>query len=676
MSDISIPGLNSRFNTGKLVADLVKAESVKLDRLNADAEELASTKKIWLDMNRLMVTVRNTARNLYNFESPFTERNATSSQAGIVASANRTASEGQTRIEVVALAQTDRFASKSINKDTQIPEGTYTFTIGEETISMRYRGGLVRDFADSLSRRGDGRIKASLIQNTSDSHILVIEGLKTGSKMGVTFLDDAVALGLKLGMLAEDKGKAFAFDPSKTAIKAAENVQAGRNYKIDASSIQVNPLTSLELPFPADFSLESAMVLEYEIRSPAISSDQQVKVELPTGPQIPSLPGAGLRDLRLPDKPSLVDLPNWEAPGPPPLKVDNQVVSLRSKSGITQALSPVSEGSEWTIQQVELGKSYPGTAALLIHNNNSLRNVELRNIKIHDPNSRGLYKPLAPISTAQDAHLKIEGIDVYRDNNIITDAIPGVTLTLNDVTSGSATIKVEPDRKLVKEKLIEFVAQYNGIIREINILTARKGTSDVVDEVGFFTDPEREAALVRVGKFQGDSTLNMIKSRLQTIVSSAYPNEKPNPVVMLATAGISTNASQGSGQGVNPSRLRGYLEINEKILDQFLVERFWGVKDLFGRDSDGDLISDRGVGVEFENYIRPYVQTGGILASKTNLLDSQIKQKGDEVKKFQAYLVNYEAQLKVKYGRMEGAVNSIENSSRDLQNLGNNNNNR
>ena len=44
MSDISIPGVTSKYNTDKMIDALVKAERVPLDRLNEDVKVLAANK--------------------------------------------------------------------------------------------------------------------------------------------------------------------------------------------------------------------------------------------------------------------------------------------------------------------------------------------------------------------------------------------------------------------------------------------------------------------------------------------------------------------------------------------------------------------------------------------------------------------------------------------------------
>lgn len=669
MSDIAIPGVNSRFNTKQMVEDLVKVERTKLDAIKNDAKKLEDQKKIWQNYNRLLTTLRTTARSLYSFDNPFAERSAQSSHAAVSARATREAAEGTTRLEVIRLSQADRFSSGPIAKDQQVPDGTYTFLVGDNRISYRYHGGKIGDFVAGLNRRGEGTLKASLIQNKPDSQILLVESLKTGSKYPLRLEDAAKDLGLQLGLIAESRQSAYEANLAPSTIQGLSGpVRENLAYQLQDQALTVKPGNQLRLELPGLPALTPAMVLEYEVRAftpPEAASQPAV----PKGPSIPGGPSATVKGFTLPGFASVAPLPEWKPPEKPPVKIDDQMLWLAGASS-EKALAAVPDSEAFQKVTVALGQEYPGLKNMVVRNNNSHRELQLRNIVIRDPAARGDYRPAHPVSTAQDALIRLEGIDIEREKNVISDAIPGVTLTLNDVSKEKIAVKVEPDRKLVKEKLIEFVAQYNAVIREANILTARQGTTDIVDEIDFFTDDERTKALEQVGQFQGDSTLNMVKSRLQTIMANAYTTGKPGELVLLNKAGISTNASGGgAGGGVQTSKLRGYIEIDEKKLDKVLEENFLGVKDLFGIDSDGDLIADRGVGVELEKYIQPYVQVGGILANKSNYYDSQIKDKNAEAKKFEAYLVSYEAELKSKYGRMEGSINQVENSAKELKQL-------
>jgi len=69
------------------------------------------------------------------------------------------------------------------------------------------------------------------------------------------------------------------------------------------------------------------------------------------------------------------------------------------------------------------------------------------------------------------------------------------------------------------------------------------------------------------------------------------------------------------------------------------------------------------------------VRTGGIIASRTDSLDTRIGQTEDRIDRYNDRLEDYEADLRTEFGRMEGALDQLEESSRALDNLNTGNNN-
>jgi flagellar hook-associated protein 2 len=283
-------------------------------------------------------------------------------------------------------------------------------------------------------------------------------------------------------------------------------------------------------------------------------------------------------------------------------------------------------------------------------------------VKVFDPTSRGEYQPKHPIETASDALVTIDGIEVIRDSNQIDDLIAGVTLNLKSASDKPVTLTVEPDRQAVKDALISFVGYYNQLLTEINILTSR--SEEVVNEIGYFSDEERGKALERLGLLQGDITVMQLKSRLQTAMMNAYPGE----YALLDQIGISTNPARSSG-AVDRSRLRGYLDIDEKRLDSSLESDMDAVRKLFGHDTDGDLLVDTGVAVTFDSYIKPYVETGGFIPSKISTIGTRISETVDDIEDFETKLERVEQKYREDYGAMEAALQNLERSSQQLDNF-------
>ena len=287
--------------------------------------------------------------------------------------------------------------------------------------------------------------------------------------------------------------------------------------------------------------------------------------------------------------------------------------------------------------------------------------------------SRG-FEPKHAISTADDAQIKYEGITMTRSSNDIDDVIPHITLHLHDKSEKPVNVKIEPDTQSAKDALITFVGKYNQTIAELNILSQNK--PELVSELDYLSESEADSAKERLGMFQGDFTLTNGKNALQRTITSPYKYSEDAEITLLSQIGISSNASSGT-RGYNPSQMRGYLEVDEKKLDENLASHLNDIKNLFGFDSDGDLVIDSGIGYMLDKQLTSYVQSSGVISSKTSTLESQIKNSNQKISRLETQLDEKERELKSKYASMEGSLNSLEGQSSSINNFSNSfNNNR
>ncbi|MDR2716543.1 MAG: flagellar filament capping protein FliD [Treponema sp.] len=276
------------------------------------------------------------------------------------------------------------------------------------------------------------------------------------------------------------------------------------------------------------------------------------------------------------------------------------------------------------------------------------------------------------ISTAQDAVIAMEGIEMTRPSNIINDIIPGVTVTARGVSERPERLELRPDREGIKDSIISLVGNYNRLMAELNILTR---TDDrLIDELTYLDKDEVDEMRKRLGAFSGDTTLTQLRGNLLKAVASPYPTDEEQDLAMLAQIGISTNP-RGSGAGYNPARLRGYLDIDEKALDTAMEQRLPAIRQLFASDTDGDMLADTGVAFNLDALTRPLVDKGGIISLKTGTIDSKISQDKRRIDTMERQLAAKEADLKIQYSRMESAYDRMEKMSSSLDGFSRQNSN-
>ena len=111
------------------------------------------------------------------------------------------------------------------------------------------------------------------------------------------------------------------------------------------------------------------------------------------------------------------------------------------------------------------------------------------------------------------------------------------------------------------------------------------------------------------------------------------------------------------------------------MLDAALDRDPSAIQQLFGQDTDGDLIVDSGIAYMFETLSRPYTEIGGIITLKTNTIDARISQEQRRIETLDRQLAAKEASLKLQYSQMEDAYNQMEQMTSSLDQFSQQNNN-
>ncbi|MDR0316597.1 MAG: flagellar filament capping protein FliD [Treponema sp.] len=647
MSDVFVPGVRSRFNSEKLIEDLMKVERIPRDRVEQNIGSLETQKGYWQEVGRRITSLRDSARFLYSFQNPFNERTAISSDSSVLsASATREASQGEYRFSVKQMAQADRFLSAPLEENYKVESGTYTFSVGKEEVSFNFRGGSLREFAEALNRRGRDKISASLITVQPGSKSFLIESKLTGAENRLGFSDDSTDLAIRMGIIGP----------------------GDNNLNIQDDTLEVPAQASSSIPFLLNVQHGSPMVLQFDTSTGDLA-EENIEPQPPPGPDTPSSGAVSWGNFYVENDPSTAPLPEWNPDIPE--RVDTMtVLSLTFSDGSKAQLPPIADTGSFFTQQFPLAEIAAGKTitTLNIENTNTHRNISIRNIMAFDSNAaNGGLVPLNPVSTAQDAIISMEGIEMIRPKNTISDIIPGVTVTARGVSERPVQLTVQADHEAVKSAVISLVGNYNRLMAEINVLT--RADDRLVDELSYLNEDEAAAMRQRLGAFSGDSTLNQFKSNLQRTVSAPYPTDEEQSLALLSQIGISTNTRSSGGAGYDPSRLRGYLEIDEKVLDAAIETHLSAIRQLFGSDTDGDLLVDTGVAFNLETLSKPFVEIGGIISLKSGTLDSRISQDRRRVDSMERQLLAKEAELRVQYSRMESAYARMEQMSNSFENF-------
>jgi len=665
MSELTIPGVTSKYNTDKMIEKLMKLERIPLTRLENTKKTFTEKKEVWRDLNNLMGKFKDTARNLYGFQNPFKEHIAKSSNENIItATASRQAENESFEITVDQLAGRDRFLSSPVSNDFKVKEGTYGFQVGDKKVSFHYSGGRISDFISVLNRRSNGLIKGKLLKDSDSTQVFLLESTKTGSKNKLSFSEDSIDLGIKTGLIKQ-------VNSSTRKITLTEgNILTDKNSEVSVvkDNLTVEPMGTATIPVNPPVKLTSGMVLDYDVKILELPKKEYTPPSPPPGPELTPPGSVTFEGVTIEDSKSQVVVPPWNPPPAPEHRETLNVLYANGSQSLPE-LKPTEEVQHFSIPASRLG----GTLnSITIKNDNTSRKIIISNIKVYNPSERDGIAPANPIEEAKDAVITLEGVKIKRQSNKIDDLIDGVTLELHNTGREKVKLQIEPDRKLIKDSIINFVGNYNQLLKEIQILTSNDPA--VISELDYLTDDEKEKAKKRLGMFQGDITFSQMKNRLQQIAMASYPTSMGRNLNLLAQIGISTNSS-GFGGSIDRTKLRGYLEIDENKLDDALKTEIPAIKELFGNDTNEDLLVDSGVAYAMDQYLNVYTKVGGVISSRISSIDGRISRLDDDIVAMKSNLEAKEQQLKIKYGKMEGALENLQESSKAIDNFSKNNNN-
>lgn len=680
MAGLNIPGVTDQYNTNDTVEKLMKIERIPLTREQNQLESLKTEKNAWRDINTRLSALRDNTKSLYSFENPFNSKLTSSTEEyAVTAEANRSANLQSFKVDVIQAASSDRFLSDELENDFKVPQGTYTYKVGEKQITFNWKGGTLKDFSTAINKRGNNIIKSSIIGASAGKKSLLIEAVPTGKENRLIFEDDAKTFAFDSGMADKIKSQTQSFANSQTEILPVNKIEydepvympalslINTKYDEEKNTVTVEPRGAYQVKVPEKILREEGLHLQFSITK---KETEDITPAINQTLLQPELPDAGTAEYSgIVISNNLSDT-NLNLPSEPPAPLDpvntDSILYAVMDDGTEKEIPYTPEENGKPAQMDIKLSDYPGIKSIAIRNKNTGASFEISGITALDPIKDLGYGPKHPVSTADDAIIKYEGITITRSSNKIDDVVPEITLNVHDKTEKTATISVKPDVDASKAAIIEFVGKYNQAVAELNILSQNK--QEIIDELDYLTSDEKEAEQKKLGIFQSDFSLTNIKSNMASTIAARYMFSDSAEVTMLSQLGIATNAGGYSG-GYSQSKLRGYLEIDEKKLDDALANHLDDIKMLFGYDSDGDLIVDTGIAYKLDKQISAYTQTGGILAMKTSSLDSKIKSSETKIAKLENQMAKKEAELRNKYSQMEGSLNSLEAQQNTISNF-------
>lgn len=226
--------------------------------------------------------------------------------------------------------------------------------------------------------------------------------------------------------------------------------------------------------------------------------------------------------------------------------------------------------------------------------------------------------------TAQNAKVKLNGMEVESSTNTFANTIPGMSFTVSEVTSTAATLNVKADTEAMKKNIQEFVDTYN----ELN---------DLLTQSTKYVEESKTA-----GVLQGDSATVSLQNSLRMLTQGI--SGSTGGLTRLAEIGIQMQEG-------------GKLSTDTTKLDKALTN-LEGLKGLFANKADA-LGQGGGIAVNFKNFTDKLLSFDGTLNTKTDSLERTLKSNSAEQTKVNTRADTLEKRLYAQYSALDTKMASL-----------------
>lgn len=605
-----IPGQDSDMNITDMLDQIMAPYYSELTNLNNNKIDKEIEFELWQDFKQKIKEFEQVNSYIMGYESAFRSlTNTISDPTAIQAQVTRTAKHGEYRAIINTLASPHSFASAPISIDKSIVKGDFSIIINTNTNSIQFSGGDITSLFNLLRSTLSNNIDVKLLNASDTKKIIALVGKKEGAINKIQFDGDLAPL-LDARILT-------------TGEQSETNIQwslSNTNAIISNSSITIDTSYPLKdktlLSFSASLTDIILLVEDENTNKISLSNLTQNTIGEITNFNI-ILPGA---------TPILEDIS---------LDIDNPIIVPEP----TQQL--VLTFDDNTIENIPL-KNEKHSISLDKFIDKTLVSItamaEKKILNISDltliSSPDGTLKPYNETSKAQDSVLLLDGLEITRPSNIVSDLIPGVTLELLQEKTGTIRIQIKPDIELIKDTIVQWVVKYNNIMEEIFIYTTIP-----LNQIGR-TKPlhirKKNEEDLREGTFYGNTSLIGFKDRMRRLAGSPHGLDQ-NSLSLLDQIGIYTRRRTSLNN--DPDALRkGTLTLDVRELEKILNEQFEEVNKLFVLDTDGNNIADRGVAISATSTLKMMIGGNGFLdkieqdnSKKMKDLNAQITKKEEAI---------------------------------------------
>lgn len=225
--------------------------------------------------------------------------------------------------------------------------------------------------------------------------------------------------------------------------------------------------------------------------------------------------------------------------------------------------------------------------------------------------------------SALDAAYKLNGVSLTASSNKITDALPGVNLTLNQVTTSPVEITVENDLDAVKNKIKAVVDAYNTLNQTLADAT------------------KYDSGTKTAGLLQADSLTLSMQSALRSMMSSQSTGS--SAFKLLSDVGIQRQ-TDGS-YTINSSKMTAATSNLSEL------------KKLF--TTDNSSTTTNGFALKIRDFARGLVSADGRITNRSAGIQTSIKKNSEDQDRINERADRVEANLRRQYSALDSKMSQM-----------------
>lgn len=293
------------------------------------------------------------------------------------------------------------------------------------------------------------------------------------------------------------------------------------------------------------------------------------------------------------------------------------------------------------VKKINAESKNSGISAVLMDNRLVLTDSKTgnRELQLHGDvvSELGLGADDVTLNKGVDAQFTLNGIEMTRASNTLTDVVDGITFELKSVSEEVVDLSLKNDTGKLKDAVKELVSQYNSLMSFIN-------------EKADVGDPSAKDN--KAGTLSGDSSLMRLQTELRNLIAPPY--------------GIGSGL-KATELGLSISDRQGTLAFDEKKFDEKLKEDPNGVQDFFYQaekvagesqpKTSGYTVALKAVA---DKYLVDKTGEKGVIASKFDSFESSIKDLNKQITRIDEVLEQKKARYVDMFTRLDQAMMQAE----------------